>query len=428
MLNKIKEIKEDNDLYETILVASGTLIGAFFSYLLQFFLGRKLSVEDYGSFNAILSLSYLISVPAAVLSISLVKVVSELFVRNDENKIKLLFVRLSVMALIVGFLQSCLFIFLSGRISVTLKINSVTPVILFAILLGFGFLNGIPPSYLQGLQKFKNFSIYYILMCFNRFFGAFVLVMLGFGLNGVFGGMMVSSVVTFIIGTALIGLNLKTFQKSDLSPQYKKLLSFSLPVLFVYFSLTFLSNIDLIMVKKFFTPIEAGYYSGAITLGKILLFGAGAVTTVMFPKITALYSKGVDFYKELKNLLGILISLLVIGVVCYSIFPGIITNVFFGKTFENSVKYLPMFSVFVALYVLVNFFVLFFLAIEKRAVSLILLPMILLQYLLLQQFHSSIYEVIKVDIFVCIMTLVMLILFFTAQRFKWLKSLTTAKN
>ncbi len=428
MIDKLKSIKENIDLYETILVGAGTIAGSFFSYLLQFVLGRRLSVEDYGSFNTLLSISSLIGVIAVVLGLSLVKVVAELYINEEEEKLKLLFINISKFSLLVGGVLFGVVFSLRYYISTIFKIGSVGAVVFFALTAGVGILNGVPPSFIRGLQKFKNFSLFQVLSSIIRFLFPTIFVFMGLGLTGVFGGLSVSSVLTIIVGTLLMDLSLKVNKNINLTKEYKKILSFSLPVVFVHLFTTSLTSIDLILVKKFFSPIDAGYFAGAVTLGKILLFGAGAVTVVMFPKIIALYTKGKDFYPEFKNLVSILIAILLLGIFSYSVFPGLITRIFFGKTFENSVVFLPMFSIFVSLLVLINFFVYFFLAVEKRNVALLLLPGVVLQYLLINMYHSSLYEVIWVDIFACIITLALLVVYFYAQRIKWLKMSLMSKN
>ena len=75
----------------TAIVTVGVLIGSFFSYLLQFFLGRFLSVSDYGTFSALLSLTYLIGVPSGVFGISIIKVSSELLAKKRFDKLSSLF-------------------------------------------------------------------------------------------------------------------------------------------------------------------------------------------------------------------------------------------------------------------------------------------------------------------------------------------------
>ena len=126
----------NSDIQQTIIVGVGTLIGSFFSYLLQFVLGRTLSVSDYGSFNALLSLAYLVGVPASVFGISLVKILSELYARDERGIMKKLFLKLSVASLLAGFALTSVFYFLRFAISNGLKVGSVPSIMLFAVLLG----------------------------------------------------------------------------------------------------------------------------------------------------------------------------------------------------------------------------------------------------------------------------------------------------
>lgn len=410
---KVSDLKkfEESNLYGTVVVGVGTLISAFFSYLVQFFLGRKLSISDYGSFNALISLSYLAGVPATVLGVSLVKIVSELFVKNDNHQLKYLFKELVAILLLTGFAFFITFFFFRFKISEVLKIYNINSIVLFSALLGLGFISLLIPCYLQGLQKFKKLAIFQIISSFARFTVPAFFVLLGFGLSGVFGGMFLASILSFFIGMAFLSFKVNGSKISRNTEYLKKLIAFSLPVLFVSFFLMSLNNIDIILVKSFFSPDTAGYYSGVVTLGKILLFGAGAVTIVMFPKITALYSRGTNYISELKKLLFLLTVLVLGGVACYFVFPALLTHVFFGKGFEHSIQYLPLFSIFVGLYVFINFFVMFFLAVNKRSVSILLLPGVLLQYLLISVYHETIFQVIWINIFICIITLSLLVIY-----------------
>ena len=82
MIDKLKKLKENKELMDTALVGGATLFGSVFSYLLQFVLGRKLSVSDYGTFNVLLSLSSMVGVFGAVFGTSLIKVNAEIFAKK----------------------------------------------------------------------------------------------------------------------------------------------------------------------------------------------------------------------------------------------------------------------------------------------------------------------------------------------------------
>jgi len=53
MFAKVRPILKDVVFLGTLIVTIGSFAGAFFSYLLQFILARYLSVQDYGTFNAL---------------------------------------------------------------------------------------------------------------------------------------------------------------------------------------------------------------------------------------------------------------------------------------------------------------------------------------------------------------------------------------
>lgn len=397
---------------ETVLVGGASLIGSVFSYLLQFVLGRKLSVGDYGTFNALLSLSTLMGVFSAVFATSLVKIVAEIYAKKENKKLQSLFVKVSKFSFVVGLLFFIIIFFFRGAISDYINVGDEILITLFGASVGLAFIATIPNSYLRGMQEFKKYSVFYIISLFNRFIFPTIAVFLGFGLRGVYGAAPLATFVSFFVGYLMLNLDLREVKEVDVSKEFKKIFSFGTSVLLVNFSMLALNNVDLILVRKFFSAEESGYYAGVMTLGKILLFGAGAVTIVMFPKITALYADGKYFLGRLKKLLYLLIAILIVGVLCYQIFPGIITNVFFGEAFKNSVEYLPLFSVFVALYVLIQFLVMFFLAIDKKKVGFLLLPGVISQYVLISMFHESLWSVININIGVSVFTLLLLSVYF----------------
>lgn len=411
--SKIKQIRNNEEVLDTIIVGIGTLIGSVFSYLLQFVLGRKLSVEDYGTFNTLLSLTTIVGVLSGVLGTALIKVSAEMYAKDKNNgKLEYFLYKtlvFSFLALVIFFFIGVLF---SDFVSTYLNINDRILIILLGLSTGLSFLLIAPNSFLQGVQKFKRYSFFHIINMLFRLAFPVAFVFAGSDLRGVWVGLSLSSIFSFALGMIMLDVRIKNVEKKDISSYLEKLKSLFTSIILVNFALMSLNNIDVIMVKKYFSPVEAGYYSGTVTLGKILLFGAGAFTVVMFPKITALYVNGKEFIHKLKMILFLLLGVLFVGVLCYSIFPEFLTKVFFGEAFMSSQEYLPLFSIFVAIYVLINFLVMFFLAVDKKAVGFLLLPGVVAQYVLLNIFHDSLWDVIKINIGVSAFILVLLLVYF----------------
>ncbi len=408
----LEKLKTNKYLMGTVYVGAGSMIAAFFSYLLQFVFGRILSVADFGTFNALLSLSYLIGVPAGVFGVSLIKHVSVLSANQDSKKLTALYWKLILLSLVFGACVALIIYLLRHVISSQLKIYDTALILIFGVLMGASYVGAIQSSYLQGLLRYKAFAFYSVASSFYRFVFAVLAVFLGFRLAGAFGGMFLAVFAAFLTAYLLLKRNLTTFENLDLMQDYKKIIFFSLPVMFVQFGLMLLNNVDVILVKKYFEPDTAGFYAGTVTLGKIFLFGAGAVATVMFPTISSLAARGLNYGRAFFKFLSLQLVLVASGIVAFSLFPSFLTHIFFGERFVNSVEYLPRFSLFIGLYVIINFLVVFFLAINRTSVFLMLAPGLVLQYVLIANSHVNLYQVINADIYAGIISLVLLIIFF----------------
>jgi len=405
MISRIKSVANNPILSGTFIVTVGVLVGAIFSYLLQIGLGHLLSIEDFGTFNAFLSLSIIFGIPAGAISTSLIKEVTKLLAQNNFYTLKKLFWSFTKLSLALGAILSLLFILLNNWVASYLNIRHTSVIFVFAVFLAFSFINVASLSYLQGLLRFKAFAFLSLVSQFFRLVIPLGLVYAGFAVAGAYAGLTVVGILSFFVSILLLNKNLKMGMNLPqniidikLSHLYKSLLLFSVPVFFINSGITLLNNIDIIMVKHFFSPFEAGIYAGVVTMSKVFLFGAGIVQVVMFPQISHLYASKGNFKGRFAKFLSLQLLLIIGGVLCYTIFPQVINSIMFGGKFTQSVSYLPLFSVFTAFYILITFLSLFLLAINRTRALLFIIPACILQYTLINLLHTNISTIIKVNI------------------------------
>ncbi len=386
------------DINATILVTSGLLVGSFFSYLLQFFLGRSLSVSDYGAFNALLSVAVIVGVPATVFGIPLVKEVASLSAKKEEAKLSALFWQAMLWSVAAGLIVFGFFYIFRDSVLSSLKITNIKLVTSFAFYLSLNFLWSVPYAYLQGLLQYKLFTFFVVASSFLRFAFPMLFLLADKNLSNVFLAMAFATCITVLL--ALLFLKRDFVHTKDLAV-WKELLfiiKFSFPVIITNLCLMAFNNNDLILVRRYFSPEDSGYYAGTVTLGKIMLFGASSVVTVMFPKISGLKSKNENIKPMFWLFLKIQLALVAIGLFIFAVFPKLIALAFFGTKFLESVKYLPLFAVFVGLYVLLNFLILFLFAVDITSLFYILFILVMTQALLITNFHANIFQVITVNI------------------------------
>jgi len=415
-MKRFINLYENSILSGTAIVTLGVLISSVFSYLLQFALARLLTLSDYGTFNTLLSYYSIFAIPVTVFSLSLVKISSELKVEERFDKLTRLFWNLTFMSLAIG---SAIFIFLlvfRNYISAYSNINNPTLFLILGIFICVSFLLIAPAAYLQGLLRFKGFAFFAILGSFLRLIIPVILVYFGLGVPGVYLGMAVAVIITFFFSILILKKNFTAYKPLSVTPELKRLINLSSSIFFINFGLLTLNNIDIILVKKYFEGDVAGYYSSLVTVGKVLLFGASAVSIVMFPQITQLYNSGKHILSTFRKFFLIQLLAVFAGVIVFSVGSGFIVNLLFGPSFLPAVAYLPKYSLFVGLYVLINFMVLFLLSVNRNKVFILQILISILQFLLLTVFHNSISTVIDINIVVSILLLLGIGVYFYVYR------------
>ncbi len=384
----------------SVIVTISLFVASVLNYFTQVLLGRVLTVSEYGEFSALLALAYIFFIPTHALNTSVIKLSSELKAKNAFSTLTHLFLRVVSWVLLFGFVIFIGLILLRGVVGNYLHLNDSTIVIYFSLFLILSFLSGIPASLLQGLLRFKAFSFMSVISSFVKLVVVLAFVALGFGVKGAFLGMAWASLVYFLLSLLFLKKNFSLHRSEDLSSHYRKFYEIGVSALFIGVGLTLTNNIDIVLVKHFFTPSEAGNYGALVTVGKVLLFGAGHVGVVMFPQISEAFINGADYIRKFYKFLYFQVFLIISGIVVFNLFPSLIVSLLFGKRFLPIASFLPSFSIFVGLYVMASFLILFFLAVNKTKIFLFQIPFVLLQFVLIYLYHNSLGQVIGVNILI----------------------------
>ena len=407
-----KRLMADKEIQNTFFVMFGVLIGAGFSYALQLFLAKSLSVADFGVFTFFLSLTYFAGVPAAIFSAPLIKEITKFHAQGNRPKILSFFWNTSALAMLFGSALFVIVYVLRSYISSFGKISDESLVIYFGFFILFSFINQVPAAVFQGTLRYKVFSLQNVYFTFFRFVFPLSLVSAGLGLPGVFWGFAVGSLVSFGLSFLFMGFGNGSLSREDFTDSYVSMFKVGISAVLINLFLMSLNNIDVVLVKAFFSPLDAGYYSGVVTLGKIMLFGAGSVAVVMFPAVSHLYAKGQDTTKLMSKLLLIQAFVGLCCMVIFSAIPLFVTLLFFGEKFTHSAVYLPLFSIFIFGYLIINFLTLYFLAIEKVKVFVCLIPGVVIQFILINLFHGTLYQVVICNIAACMVSIVALAIYY----------------
>jgi len=379
----------------------GSTFGNILAYAANMAWGRMLGPERYGVYAASLSLIYIASVFTSALNLSFSNFSARLKGNSEEDKVGLIVKNFLPGVSWLGLGGCLIFCLVTPFLSGFLNIPSYWPILLVGLNLGLGVVQTLPTGILQGLQKFKFMSIAGVLSGLARLAFGCLLIFIGFSYNGPLLGIIISSSLVFVLSLWI----LRDFFFP--AKEEKTAFPFSWRDLFVYGQSAFFSSLglmlllatDTLLVKKFFSAQEAGLYSSAGVIARVILFVSGSVVTVMFSQVAERHSSNGKyrhvFWYSLALVGGFSLSISLF----YFLFPAFMIRLFFSSDYFGAIHYLGWSGLFIALYSLVNVFVNFFLSIKKNIVSWLTLAAAFIQIVLIWFRHGSIIEVLQACIF-----------------------------
>lgn len=407
----IKEyLKKDEIAKNGSIIFVFTLMAGFLNYVYQIYMGRTLGPEEYGTFGVLFSISYLMAIISQTLSTSTTRFVSHY--TSENKKIGFFIIKVTKNLTIIGFIFSIIFILLRNQIADIFQLSNSSPIVILGIIIFFTMISPIYDGTLRGLKKFSLLGFSGVINALFKLIFGILLVILGFGVNGALFGVVIGIGISLIISFIFVLPQIQKNNPHDPPFDIKNYYYYSFPVLFAMMGLTMPGNIDLIIVKHFFTPLDAGIYASITILGKIILFISGAIGTVMFPLVVNRKNSKIILKKSLLYVLLLSGSLLLI----YLLFPGIVIKIF-GERYSGGENLIKVYGLAMLCFSLINIMVNYYLAIKYYRYILMFVFFTIIEIISLIIFHNSMLEIVDV-LFVANILFLAISMVYTFKSFK----------
>lgn len=411
MINVIRKI--DPFGKNIILVFVSTSLVNLFSLVGQLFIAHRFSPPDFAAFNALLSIVMLVSAPLSTLQTAVAKYSSEFNAHNEVDKIKALLARITKKAAGLALLTLVLFYFLTPHILEKLKISSPSCGYVLTLFIALSWICPLFLGATQGLELFKWLAFILVSSSVLKLALVIIFVMMGFGLAGALGGFMASSIVAILI--SIIPLrHYFTKVNYDEEINFKEILAYIFPITVSVFCFIYLVNIDMILVKYFFSSQDSGIYSLAQMVGKVFLFLPGAISIVMFPRTSGLNAQKLDTLSTLKRSLFYAAILCLLAFLTYNLFPSLILRILTGKASAECILLGRLFSFSMVFFTLTSVLITYFLSVKDLRFVKYLVLFAFFESLAVVIFHNSLFQVQQI---LCI-TAIMLFLIYLKLAFK----------
>ena len=404
-------IRSNKVISSSLVLVIGGFLGSLTNYFYHLSMARFLGPKDYGILESLISVVYQLSIPLTTISIVITKYVSGFKGQNRTKTIESFFWKVNKKILLCLPLIF-IFIFISAPV-ISSFLHFPSPVLV--ILVGMSFVLSIfvtlGRSFLQGLSKFLLVSVAGFSDGLIRLLAALLLVFLGLGLFGAVFSFFIASILSVSITLYLVR-NLMKGNRYEPIPEKKEMFRFIFPVFFTNLAITSLITSDIILVRHFFPPFEAGLYSALSTLGKMIFFAASPVTTVILPMVSEAQAANENFKRIAASGLA-LIGLIIAGsVVVLGFFPKIMVMVLFGEKYLAMVPLVINFSVAIAIFTINVALLNIFLALKITLPTIFVSLTALLQIIMIILFHQSLGIIINIFIVLSSLLLLSLLLYY----------------
>src|SRR3984885_1767702 len=307
----------------TLLAGSG-LVGVT-NLLYNVVTARLLGPTGFAHATAVYTILMLLSCITLAFQVVCAKYVAKGATAEDRTDI---FASLHQRSWIAG-IGIGLLLFLFGR-PVTTFLNLPDPALISLLALGTAFYIplGVRRGYIQGVHAFGALAINFMLEGIVRLGGAFVLIRLGFGVEGA----VLASVIAIIA----------SYFAAKPSPDLFTLGSQINPIPFreglqaiVFFSgQVVINNFDIVLVNHFFASEQAGLYAAVSLVGRLVNMCAWSVVNTMFPVSASTRSSDEEARPVLLTSLSLVFLILSLLILCLWAVPSFLWRTIFGAHFE----------------------------------------------------------------------------------------------
>jgi len=355
------KINIDNFTKNIISVFIGSFLASFLSLLYQLLIAHKFYPAVFAAFNSLLSLFTIISIPILTFQTAIAKYSAEFLAHNNTGK---------VTALLSGFLKKniffsavtlIIFYYFSLYITAKLKVDSNACVYILSLLFATCWIVPVLMGGAQGLELFGWYISALLISSVLKLILAFVFVIAGFHIAGALGAFLGSNILVIVILLFALRRSIN-FRPVEEKINYKEIFAYLFPISLSLFCLAALVNMDMVLVRYFFSPQDSGFYSLSQMVGKIFLFLPASISVALLPRASGLKAKNIDALHILSRCLSYAVILCAISILIYNFFPGFILKALTGKAPYESVALARIFSVSMSFFALSSVLITYFLS------------------------------------------------------------------
>jgi O-antigen/teichoic acid export membrane protein len=383
----------------------GNLVGMGGYCLFQIYMSRALTPAEFGIVNALQALFSVIAAPASIFAQSLNRHFGQSFALRKLETIRRHYVYFFRGLICFSVAAAAVYYALSSSIGEFLRIEGRTPLLITGVWIFSFFFLQLNQGFLGGGHCFTSMSVSLGIQGGCRWIFGVLLVVAGFGLNGALSAQPLAFLVAYGVTVVAVFSQLParpagTDDESRGSIDLYRFFRESCPIFFAWVAFMILTNVDMLLIKHYLAPPEAGMYSSLAVLGRGVLFLSEAVAVGMFSigvheSVTG--AGGFDTYHRAIALCVLMYSVILLPVWLAS---KLIVKTIFGENYLVNAPFLILIGISMAVFGLLRILINFNLSRKSAGFIILLYLGVLAEGLLITLYHDNIFQILMVMVVV----------------------------
>ncbi len=371
-------------------------VGAnFLNYVFNAYLGRTVSLSDFALISLISSLLYIISLPYSALGLTVSYRSGFLEGKHGQGGSYLFWEFIRKRFLLLSFIVLALFLIGSPFFESFFNVSSFVPFVIFSPVIVIGLLSAIDRGYLSGKLMFTALALSLLVESAVKLVSAYAFVTLHVPIYA-YAAISISVIIAYFaswIPALRTRQNKKEVKLIEVKHFPKK-----------YFLTAFISGLstiafltlDIILVKHFLSPNDAGRYALISLVGKMIFFFGTLTIQFVGPIVSRNEGANRKSDKEFNIVILATIVLTGIGFVALGIVPQLTVPLLLGAKAQQILQYLPLFAAAMSCFTLSRIFVTYYQNKRIYTFSVLTFVISILQVVLFFFYHQDLQSVVNI--------------------------------
>jgi O-antigen/teichoic acid export membrane protein len=321
-------LERDHLLRHSLVLLAGTQLGAICNLAFQVIMVRMLSVGDYGVLAAMLGIAAILGMPLGALSGAVTHFTAHFMADKQADKVKAMLLGLCRDLLAPSLLLLALTALGYPWLATFFRLDTPVPLFLTVVAMMLGIYSALATGVLMGWQAFGWVAVLSNSWGVLRLLFGVLFVAAGGAVAGALTGQLVGALLGTVLSFAVCGRLLTRGWPRGERPV--GMYAYMGRYMAAFAGLAVLSNADMVLVKHYFDPEQAGAFAKAAMAARIIFFLPQPIAAAMFPKVTSAGEASYASWRTLSKAL-VLVGLMVVGIGLFcTVFPVWVLQILAG--------------------------------------------------------------------------------------------------